>query len=120
MMNDREIATLILLVVPSVLCIGMAGIRRSLGEVVRAFLQYKFIAVVLTFFLYAVLLVWISALIGLWGFKLLTDTILVTLTVGFPMLLGAAQAQDGALLVRKVVRATFGASAIIAFYVNLA
>ena len=120
MINDREIATLILLVVPSVLCIGMAGIRRSLGGVVRAVLQYKLIAVVLTFFVYAVLLVWLAAQIGLWGFRLLTDTILVTLTVGFPMLLGAAQAEDGALLVRKIVRATIGASAIIAFYVNLA
>lgn len=93
--------------------------RKSLGGIVSALLQHKIVTVVLIFLAYAVLLVWLAAQIGLWDFKLFKDAILITLVVGFPMMFGAAQVKDGALLVREVTRTTIGASTIVAFYVNL-
>lgn len=119
MIIDREIVTLILLGSFLVFCLVKPDIRKSLGGVVSAFLQYKIVTVVLIFLAYAVLLAWLAAQIGLWDFKLFKDTILITLVVGFPMMFGATQVKDGALLVHKVTRATIGASTIIAFYVNL-
>lgn len=119
MINDREIATLILLIASFMFCLAIPSIRKSLGGVVRAFVQSKIVTVMLSFLAYALLLVWFSAHIGLWDFKLIIDTILVMLAVGFPMLLGAAQAKDGTILVRKVIQATISSSAIIAFYINL-
>jgi len=75
--------------------------------------------VVVIFLVYASLLVWLAAQIGLWDFKLFKDTILITLVVGFPMMFGVTQVKDGAYLVRTVTRSTIGASAFVAFYLNL-
>lgn len=119
MLTNREIVTLILLGSLFVCCLVKPVIRKSLGGVVSAFLQHKIVAVVLIFLAYAVLLVWLAAQIGLWDFRLLKDTILITVVVGFPMMFGATQVKDGALLVRKVTRTIIGASTIVAFYVNL-
>lgn len=119
MLTNREVVTLILFGSLLVICLVKSDIRKSLGGIVNAFLQCKIVTVVLIFLAYAVLLVWLAAQIGLWDFRLLKDTILITAVIGFPMMFGAAQVKDGAYLVRKVTLATIGASAIVAFYLNL-
>lgn len=119
MLTNREIVSIILLGLLLFLCLVKTDFRKSLREIVYTFLQHKIVIVILIFLAYAALLVWLAAQIGLWDFKLFKDTVFTTLVVGFPMMFGATQVKDGAYLVRKVALATIGASAFVAFYLNL-
>lgn len=119
MLTNREVATLILLVALVVWALTKTDVRKSFGGIVRAFFHRSIITVLLLYLMYSGLVGWLAFLAGAWNETLLKDTILVVLTVGFPMVFHATSTKDGRSLVRKTVRDVLGLSAILVFYLNL-
>lgn len=120
MLTNRETATLILIGALFVWALTKSDVRKSFGGVVRAFFHRSIVIVVLLYLTYSGLVVWLAFLVGAWNTELLKDTILVALTIGFPMVFNATSAKDGGSLARKTVLEVLGLSAILIFYINLA
>ena len=119
MMTNREIATLILIGLVIVWALTRADVRKSFREVIRALFNRSIVTMLLLYLAYSGLVVWLALLVGAWSMDLLKDTILIALTVGFPMVFNATSISDGGSLTRKTVRDVLGLSAILVFYVNL-
>ena len=119
MLTDREIASLILVGVLLVFCIVKADIRKSLVGTVKVFFSYQIVTINVIYLMYAATLVSLAWQVGAWDLRLLKDTILVLLAVGYPMVFRANNVSDGKVLVSRTLRETLGISALVVFYVNL-
>ena len=124
MITNRELASLILLGAFIVLVLAVPKMRRSVGP--AAFEVLKIVVMsgsLLTtwglFLLWCTGWVTLAALIGVWNFGLLKDTLLIVFTVGFPLLFRTVNAKSGAAIVRQIGGETVALSAFLLFYLNL-
>lgn len=119
MLTNREIASLILIAALLVFCIVRADIRTSLLGTIKVFFSYQLVTINLIYFTYAAAFVFLTWRLGAWDLRLLKDTVIVLLIVGYPMVFRANSVSDGRVLLRRTVRETLGISALVVFYVNL-
>jgi hypothetical protein len=119
MLTNREIASLILIGALLVFCIVRADIRKSLVGTIKVFFSYQLVTINLIYLTYAAALVLLAWRLGAWDPRLLKDTVIVLLVVGYPMVFRANSVSDGKVLLRRTVRETLGISALVVFYVNL-
>jgi hypothetical protein len=123
-LTNRELASLLLLVgffaVMLIWPKARSTILPSFRQVIRALLVWKVLIVFVVYFGYTAGVVALAAHAGMWNFDLLKDTVITTLFVGLPLVMNAGKTSSGSSLVRKVLLETLGASAFLAFYLNLA
>ncbi len=123
-LDNRQVATLIWVLVIVMLLILWPQTRRAawpaLKEVLRAMATWKIIVPIITYFTYAALAVFITYKIDIWHEYPATDALIIVLFVGLPMFANAFREKGGDQLLKKTLRNTIGASALIAFYVALA
>ncbi|MCD2441412.1 hypothetical protein LQ757_03870 [Agromyces sp. SYSU K20354] len=123
MLNNREIATLILIGLGIALILAIPSMRRTVlpaaGGVVRAAASSKVLAVFGLFLVWCVASIFMAWRIDLWDVALLKDSSLIVLTVGFPVLLAVVNAKSGGAILRKIVLETVALSSLLAFYLNL-
>lgn len=119
MLTNREIASLILLGALLVFCVVKADIRKSLLGTIKVFFSYQLVTINVLYLTYVAALVLLGWRVGAWDPRLLKDTIIVLLVVGYPMVFRANSVSDGKVLLGRTVRDTLGISALVVFYVNL-
>jgi hypothetical protein len=123
-LNDRELASVILLTVSAIAIVltskNRPELQNAMAGLVRSFVVWKIQLPFLLYLAYTFLVITIAASIGLWKPELLKETLLVVCTVGIPMLFSANKITQGSKLVRDAVRAAVGGAAIMGGYVNLA
>lgn len=123
MLTDRELASLILLGIFVVLVFAIPKWRRTvvptLGEVIKAALAPSILAVFGLFVLWCGLWVLLGARLGYWDLSLLKDTVIILLTVGFPILFRSFKAKSGTVIVRQIGKEAVAVSALLFFYLNL-
>lgn len=123
MLNDRELASLILLGVFATIFMVVPKLRRNLAPavtgVLRAFIAWRILVVFVGF------LAWVSGWIalaswtGLWGFDLLKDSIIIVLTLGIPLLFRTVNAKSGDEIFKQLRVEALSISAVLLFYLNL-
>lgn len=123
MLNNREFASLILIVVAILALATLPGARRALAEplrdVARALFKWKIILSI------GLLLTWIAgcialaAQISLWDTRLLKDTILIVLLFALPATFGAVSAKSGSAIFKNLRQQTLSLTALAVMYVNL-
>lgn len=123
MLNERELATLVVLAMIVVAGLinrnARAGLLSGFVAVGKALWNRHVIGVLLAYAAWVTLCVFGASAIGLWQLSLLKDTILTALVVGLPLLFRALNNKTGGLLLRDVAKEALGLSAFVAFYVNL-
>lgn len=124
MLTNRELASLILLGVFIVIIIAVPKMRRSVAPRVLDVLKIavtsgSLLALWGLFLLWCAGWVALAALVGLWNVGLLKDTLLIVLTVGFPLLYQAFNAKSGTAIMRQIGGETVAFSALLLFYLNL-
>jgi hypothetical protein len=124
MPTDRELASLILLGVGLLVILIVPKLRRALGP---SFLNVLRIIVTSPALLtvWGLFLVWcatwvtLAILLRAWDVGLLSDTLIIVFTVGFPLLYRAVQAKSGNEIWHRIGSETIAASAFLVFYINL-
>lgn len=123
MLTNRELATLVLLGILVAVVFLVPKMRRSigpaLGQVLRAALIPSILTVFGLFLVWCALWVLIGLAFGYWELELLKDTLILVITVGFPILFRSMSAKSGTAIVRQIGRETIAFSAILLFYLNL-
>jgi hypothetical protein len=119
MLTNREIASLILLGALLVFCFVKTDIRKSLFGTIKVFFSHQLVMINLIYLTNAAALVLLAWRLGAWDLRLLKDTVIVLLVVGYPMVFRANSVSDGKVLLHRTVRETLGISALVIFYVNL-
>lgn len=123
MLDNRELATVIWALLSVILATSIPRLRRflvpMLRPVVRAMFQRSIVAFFGAFLVWSVLMIALAARIGLWDIGLLKDSVVVTVTMGFPLLFRAVTAKSGTAIVRELVSETIAFSAILTAYLNL-
>ncbi|SEB09097.1 hypothetical protein [Leifsonia sp. 21MFCrub1.1] len=118
MLTNREAASLILIAGVALFTALIA--RSELKVMVKLLFASRITVLFLLYVLYGAAVVWLASTVHLWQAALLKDTILVMLTVAFPLLWRSVDAETGTVLVRRTLRAVIGIGAALAFYINLA
>lgn len=123
MLNNRELATLILIVAGILACVIIPRARRAaavfLPGVLRALLKWQVLLVI------GLLLAWVTGWIalgswvGLWDVRLLKDSVVIVLLVGTPALFHTLSAKSGSHIFANLRRETVSLSAFVIAYVNL-
>ena len=123
MFNNREVATAILIAVIIVAFAVVPSLRRSVGPslpgVLKALFVPRLVVVFLAFLLWAAGWIVLAAVSGLWDIHLLKDSIIIIVTLGFPMLVKSVGLKSGPSIVRTVLVESIGLTAVLAFYLNL-
>jgi hypothetical protein len=118
MLTNREAASLIL--IAGVALLSAVISRSEFKVIVKLLFASRITVLFLLYVLYGAAVVWLASTVHLWQPALLKDTILVMLTVAFPLLFRSVDAETGTVLVRRTLRAVIGIGAVLAFYINLA
>ncbi len=124
MLTNRELASLILLGAFVIVVLAVPKMRRavlppSLNVLKIALTSGSLLTVWGLFLLWCAAWVALAAVIGVWNFDLLKDTIFIVVTVGFPLLFRAVQAKSGTAIVGQIGRETLALSTLLLFYLNL-
>jgi hypothetical protein len=117
-LNNRELAALILVTAGLVACIGARPIRSSLAGVVRALLAPKLLSVILAMIGYIVLLLWLGYEIGIWNSALASETAAWFVGSALVLLFNAADASKQSGFFRRVVTQTLGITVVVDFVLN--
>jgi hypothetical protein len=118
MLTNRELASLIILAAFVVLSALVA--RAELKVIGKLVFASRITLLFGLYLVYAAAVVWLAAVIGVWHLSLLKDTVVVILSISFPLLFRSVEAASGAVLVRQTIAATLGIGAVLGLYVNLA
>jgi len=122
-LTNREAASGIwlgvLLIALVIAAVRSASLRSSAGGVIRAFFAWKIQFVFALYFTYVTAVVLIAARLGLWHFGLLKDTLIITITLGVPMVFRAPEVKSGATFTKRLLVEVVGLSALLVFYLNL-
>ncbi len=103
MFNNREIATAIWLTVFAILALVNPGIRRSIFDVVRAFLHWKILASVASMVLYTATIVLFLYILDIWNLELLKDTLTWLMFAAFPMVVRFLVASNSDRIFKQIV-----------------
>ncbi|WP_146120068.1 hypothetical protein [Leucobacter massiliensis] len=123
-LDSRELATLTILGLIAFLALRKPATRRTLKR------ELKNLAIQLAspklwipfaiYFLWVFGCIYFASRIGLWGWALTKDTILVVFGVGLVLFAKATEQKNGRELFKSVYREAIGVSALLVFYLNLA
>lgn len=123
MLNNREIASLILMGAVLIVVLAVPKVRRPVlsaaADVLRAARSPKILAVFGLFLVWCGAWIFVGWRVGLWQVELVKESVLIVLTVGFPVLFTTIRAKSGTAILRKIVGETAALSALLAFYINL-
>lgn len=118
-MNNRELATFILLGALLALLLIKRDLRSSLGQVLKLMLSPKLGLPLLGFAGWTLLVVWLAQQVGLWSWGLTAETVLWFLFVGMAWYMHLADAgKDENFFKRRVIE-TVGVGAVFEFFINL-
>lgn len=123
MLNNRELASLILIAAAILALATLPGARRALAEplqdVARALFKWKIVLSI------GLLLTWIAgcvtlaAQVRLWDTGLLKDTILIVFLFALPATFSAVSAKSGTAIFKNLHQQTLSLTALAVMYVNL-
>lgn len=123
MLNNRELASVILIALLILLALALPRWRNillpSVGMVARSFFQWTIFRIFGLFVVWVALWVWLASLIGAWELELLKDTIIILFGVGFPLLFSSTRAKSGVEILGHIRRETLALSTLFLFYLNL-
>jgi len=123
MLTNRELATLILVVLGVAICVVVPSLRRSLGpgakEILKAARHWSIITLLLLLLAWSVTCLYVAHLLGGWNFGLLKDAIIVILVIGIPNLFRVTEFKTGGAIFRRLGLESVGFIAIFGFYLNL-
>ncbi|WP_417732878.1 hypothetical protein [Rosistilla oblonga] len=104
MFSNREIASVIWLLVFMCWLLTRPNIRKSIGHLFRAFSESKFVACVFAMIVYVASVTYAFWLIGLWEPLMTKDTVLWFVLTGFVLLMQFMSSQDSNNVFRLVLR----------------
>lgn len=123
MLNSREIATIVWIGALVVVVLVVPRMRRFAihwtAEIAKAAFVPAIIAIFGLFILWCSASVFVGWRLGLWDLDLLKDTVLIILTVGFPVLFRTVSAKSGTAIFRQIIGETVALSVLLAVYINL-
>lgn len=101
--NNREIASIIWLLIFLIWAIFQKDIRRSLFSLLRVFASKKILSIILFMFLYVFLIVCSLYWIRFWQFSMLKDTIIWLLSVAFLTLMNTTKVDENEHYFKDVI-----------------
>lgn len=119
MLNDRDIASAVWLLVALALGLRVVGIRQSLAGVVRALLQPAIVAIMVVFTIWIGALLALGQAVGLWDVGLAKDASIWFVLSGLALLLNPQSTKAGEAFFRRAFMAAVGLTAFLEFYGNL-
>lgn len=119
MLDNRELASLILLGGLLAFALTRPGVRSSMRRVLKMFFHPKILLPVLLYLGIETGLVWLAALIGLWDFHLLSATILWVAFSGVGLLFSVNEAGEDPQFFRKRTRQIVAGAAFYEFFLNI-
>ena len=119
-MNDRELATFIILAAFTTWMMTVSGVRRAMINLARLWLSPKLAFPTLAYMSWLILVISCAYRIGIWTWDLAASTLLWLLLVGLSWLVSInGAAKDREFFHRKMVEA-LSIGAMLEFFVNLA
>lgn len=122
MLNSREEATitLVALFVTLAFLLGQRKFVQAWIPAIKATANPTVLRVLFFYGTAVVTLTFAASKLGIWNWPLLKDTIILAMFSGIPTLVSQPlKANSGTQLVKSIIKATLGTSAIAAAYVNL-
>ena len=122
MLNNRELAALILIGAAVLWAFSKKSVRESIVGIVRAFLKPQVLIPFVSMLAWVGLELLIGVQLALWNFDLAKATILWTLGSAGVLLFNCVQIDsdgDDLRFFRRTILATFGVAAFVEFFVNL-
>lgn len=123
MLNNRELASVILIAALIVLALALPKWRNvvlsSLRTIARSMFKWAILRIFGLFVVWVALWVWLAWLAGAWELELLKDTVIILFGVGFPLLFSSIRAKSGAEIIGHIRRETLTLSTLFLFYLNL-
>jgi hypothetical protein len=117
-LKNRELAAVIWLGVIAAGLLLWKQIRPSLGQLIRAFFQWKLQAIFVAMTAYTMLVVVLMATLNLWEWSNLKTTLLWWITVGFGSVFEAQRLTKDPNGFRRLIKEAIGVAAFIAFIVS--
>ncbi len=117
-MNNRELATFILLGGGALLGLGIRDVRRLLPSVGKQLMFSTLTPFFAAFVAVEITAIWLAARLSLWSTNLLGGTILWFLTVGFVWFLNLGDADKDPDFFKRRVLETLGVTAFLEFFMN--
>lgn len=117
-MNNRELATLILLVIFAVLALAIRDVRGMLPSLAKQLFVSKITPLMLAFVGVEVGAIWLAAGFSLWSPDLLGGTILWFLLVGFVWFVSLGEAGKDPDFFKRRFLETLGVTAFLEFFLN--
>lgn len=119
MLTNREVASLVVLLLLIGLALAHPPTRRAVPGLVRAAIHPRLLGLWISYFLYSAAVVATMARVGLWDASILKDTLITVIVVGLPILASFTDVCDGRSLVLESAKRTLGFAAVVGAYVNL-
>lgn len=119
MLSDRELASLIWLVLFGVFVARLPDVRSSIRAVIRAFLAQQIVTVFALFYAWIAVLVFLMSRVGLWEPAMLKDTLLWGIA-GAALVGSSVKAAKEPGYFRRHVGDAVGLAALAEFYLNFA
>ena len=117
-LDNRELAALLLLLAALAGALFLGPIRSSLGKVVQALMSPKLLALLLLMIGYVFLVVLAAHEVGLWSWDLISETAAWFFGSAFVLFLNVSDASRQEGFFRRVVLQTFGVTLLIDFLLN--
>lgn len=118
-LNNREWALVIWLVIALLLMLCSRALRHSLATVLKAFLAPKIIGVICAMAAYVFVLVMLGRSLGLWTTELIGSTVLWFVGVALVMLVRSTQVSEQTGFLRKKFIQVVGVVALVEGFANL-
>ncbi len=119
MLNNREIASLILLGAAVLWMLTQQSIRERLKDVFKAFFQLNIAIPLLAMLVWIGLECWLGSRFALWNMSLLKGSILWFLGSAFVLFYNSDQAARDPHFFIRLLRGTVGISVFVGFFLNL-
>ena len=119
MLDNRELATLILVGCFVLLALSNKSVRDSFVELVKLFLKPQILVPFVLMFAWVGLELWVGSRLGVWNSGLAKGTILWTLGAASVLLVNCSQVKSDPKFYRRTLIATVGVVAFVEFYMNL-
>jgi hypothetical protein len=117
-LNNREIATMIWLIIALLWALSISGVRRSIRDLLKTFLNIKIVVPFVAMLLYIFLMVTIFKKIGFWDVSAMKDTILWTLGSAFATFFNLNKVSDDEHYFKNVILDNIKFILILEFIIN--
>jgi len=117
--NNREIATAIWFIIIFLWALSISDVRRSIGNLLKAFFNKKIVIPLIAMLLYIVFMVVVFNKIGFWDISATKDTILWTLGTAFTMFFSLNKVTQDNNYFKNLILDNLKFVLILEFVVNL-